>query len=190
VINRDFTTFAGLQPGIVLNEGAEVQTFSGQNTFNALGGRTTGNNLLIDGIPSLNSNQGSYNTSISLDTTQSVEVKVANFDAEFGRNQGVTIIAVSKGGGQQLHGSLYYYDRNEALNANNFFNNNQGPKADGSMVAPRQKCRISNAGGTFSGPLNLPRVGGVRGKVFFFVASEEIREVRPKAARHRGSDPG
>ena len=183
VINRDFTSFAALQPGVLLNPGAEVQTFSGQNTFNALGGRTTGNNILIDGIPSLNSNQGNFNTAISLDATQTVEVKVSNFDAEYGRNQGVTIIAVSKGGGQRFHGEAYYYDRNEAFNANNFFNNRQGLRSDGSMVAPRQKYRISNFGGTIGGPLRIPHAAGTRGKLFFFLASEEIREVRPKSAQ-------
>jgi hypothetical protein len=181
VINRDFTTFASLQPGIVMTAGAEVQTFTGQNTFNVLGGRTTGNNFLIDGIPASNSNQGNFNTTLSLDATQTIEVKVANFDAEYGRNQGVTVVAVSKGGTQQLHGGAYYYDRNEALNANNFFNNRQGLKADGSLVSPRQKYRISNGGGTFGGPLHIPHVA--KGKLFFFIASEEIREVRPKAAQ-------
>jgi len=184
VINRDFTTFAELQPGVVLNAGAEVQTFTGQNTFNVLGGRTTGNNVLIDGIPSLNSNQGNFNTTISLDATQTVEVKVSNFDAEFGRNQGVTIMAVSKTGSAQYHGSLYFYDRNEAFNANNFFNNRQGLKADGSPVAPRQKYRISNLGGTFGGPLHIPHAGSTKGKLFFFIASEEIREVRPKSPQN------
>ncbi|MGA2271627.1 MAG: carboxypeptidase regulatory-like domain-containing protein [Bryobacteraceae bacterium] len=183
VINRDYTTFASLQPGVVMTAGAEVQTFTGQNTFNVLGGRTTGNNFLIDGVPASNSNQGNFNTTLSLDATQTVEVKVANFDAEYGRNQGMTIVAVSKGGTQQVHGGAYMYDRNEGLNANNFFSNKQGLKADGSMASPRQKYRISNMGGTLGGPLRIPHFPSTKGKLFFFVASEEIREVRPKAAQ-------
>jgi hypothetical protein len=176
VINRDFTTFAELQPGIVINVSQEVQTFSGGNSFNALGGRTSGNNILIDGVPSSNTNQNNQNTTLSLDATQTVEVKVANFDAEYGRNQGITIMAVSKGGTQQFHGGAYYYDRNEALNANNFFNNKNS--------LPLQKYRISNAGGTIGGPMHIPGISSTKGKLFFFVASEEIREVRPKAAQY------
>jgi hypothetical protein len=172
VINRDFTTFASLQPGVVVNVTSEVQSFSGNNTINALGGRITGNNILIDGVPSSNSNQGSMNTTISLDATQSVEVKVANFSPEYGRNQGVTIMAVSKGGGQQLHGAAYYYERNEVFNANNFFNNQK------SLARP--KYRLSTAGGNLGGPLNIPRLHGTRGKLFFFASVEEIREVRVK----------
>ena len=171
VINRDFTTFAELQPGVVVNVSAEVQSFTGNNSINALGGRTTTNNILIDGIPSSNSNMGSMNTTISLDATQTVEVKVANFSAEYGRNSGVTIMAVSKGGTQQLHGGVYFYDRNEALNANNFFNNQKG--------LARQKYRISTAGGNIGGPLRIPGLGA-KGKLFFLASMEEIREVRPK----------
>ncbi|MCU1234701.1 MAG: TonB-dependent receptor, plug, partial [Candidatus Solibacter sp.] len=170
VLNRDFTQFAELQPGIVANVTQEVQTFSGNTTFNAIGGRTTANNITIDGVTSSNTNQSNMNTTLSLDATASVEVKVANFQAEYGRNQGVTILAVSKGGSQKLHGALYYYFRNEDLNANNYFNNQNG--------TPRPEYRTSYAGGTFSGPLNLPRL---KNRLFFLLGSEEIREMRPKS---------
>ena len=103
-----------------------MQTFSGNNTFNVLGGRSTGNNIMVDGLPTNNTNQGNMNTTISLDNTQTVEVKVSNFSAEYGRNNGFAVLAVSKGGTQHLHGAGYYYVRNEAFNANNFFNNRSG----------------------------------------------------------------
>ena len=57
IMNRDFSQFAELMPGVVANVTQEVQTFSGNTTFNVSGGRTTGNNILIDGMPSGNSNQ-------------------------------------------------------------------------------------------------------------------------------------
>ncbi len=79
VINRDFTSFAELQPGVVINVSQSVQTFSGNNTFNVLGGRTTGNNITVDGLPTSNTNQSNMNTTVSLDNTQTVEVKVSNF---------------------------------------------------------------------------------------------------------------
>ena len=176
VLNRDFTQFAELQPGIVANVTQEVQTFSGNTTFNALGGRTTANNITIDGVTSSNTNQSNMNTTLSLDATASVEVKVANFQAEYGRNQGVTILAVSKGGSQQLHGALYYYFRNEDLNANNYFNNQNGTL--------RPEYRTSYAGGTFSGPVNLPHAASLKNRLFFLLASEEIREMRPKTPQN------
>lgn len=172
VLNRDFTTFAELQPGVVVNVGAQVQTFSGNNTFNVMGGRTTGNNILIDGLPSNNTNQGNANTTVSLDNTQTVEVKVAVSNAESGRNNGFTISAVSKSGTQQLHGGAYYYIRNEDFNANNFFNNRTG--------TPQTRNRVSTAGANLGGPLRIPRLAATKGKMFFFISAENIQEVRPK----------
>lgn len=58
-------------------------------------------------------------------------------------------------------------------NANNFFNNRTGIK--------QSAYRFSNTGGNLGGPLNIPGVHGVKGKLFFFLSSEEIRELRPKA---------
>ena len=171
MINRDFTQFAELQPGVVANPGADVQTFSAGTTLNVMGGRTTSNNVSIDGVPALNSNAQNVNSAISLDAVQTVEVKMANFQAEYGRNNGATIIAVGKSGTTNFHGAGYYYLRNEDLNANNFFNNR-------ASVAI-QKYRVSTAGGNIGGPLPLPRLK-TKGKLFFFVSSEEIRELRPQ----------
>ncbi len=172
VLNRDFTTFAELQPGVVINVSQSVQTFSGNNTFNVMGGRATANNIMIDGLPSNNTNQGTDNFTISLDNTQTVEVKVAVSNAESGRNNGFTISAVSKGGTRQLHGSTYYYIRNEDFNANNFFNNRSG--------TPQTPNRVSIAGGTLGGPLRIPRLPATKGKMFFFISTENIQELRPK----------
>jgi hypothetical protein len=172
VINRDFTSFAELQPGVVITSNAQVQTFSGNNNFNVNGGRATANNIQIDGLPSSNSNQGNLNTTLSLDNTQTVEVKLSNFSAEYGRNNGATISAVSKGGTQQMHGLLYYYDRNEAFNANNFFNNKSG--------ISQTPLRVSYAGGSMGGPLTIPRVPRTKGHLFYFMSVENIQELRPK----------
>ena len=172
VINRDFTTFAELQPGVVINVTQQVQTFSGNNSFNVLGGRSTGNNILVDGLPTNNTNQGNANTTISLDNTQTVDVKVANFSAEYGRNNGFTVSASSRSGTNQMHGAAYYLDRNEAFNANNFFNNRSG--------TAQTPLRISYAGVNLGGPIRIPGVAATKGKMFYFVSSESIRELRPK----------
>jgi hypothetical protein len=172
VISRDFTTFAELQPGVVISSTVQVQTFSGNNNFNVLGGRATGNNILIDGLPSTNTNQGNFNTTISLDNTQTVEVKLSNYQAEYGRNNGFTVAGVSKNGSNQFHGAFYYYDRNEAFNANNFFNNRSG--------IAQTPLRVSYAGANFGGRLHIPGIPATKGKLFFFISSESIRELRPK----------
>lgn len=172
VINRDFTTFAELQPGVVINVTQSVQTFSGNNNFNVNGGRATNNNIAVDGMPTNNTNQGNMNTTISMDNTQTVEVKTSNFSAETGRNSGVTILAVSKSGTRQFHGAGYYYIRNEDFNANSFFNNQKG--------LPMIPNRISYFGGNLGGPLSIPHLNATKGKLFFFISAEHITELRPK----------
>ena len=172
VINRDFTTFAELQPGVVITSTVQVQTFSGGNSFNVNGGRATANNITVDGLPTNNTNQGNANFTNSLDATQTVEVKLSNWVAEYRRNNGATIMAVSKSGTDHYHGSLYYYDRNEAFNANNFFNNLNGVK--------QTPLRVSYAGATFGGPLTIPKFHAAKNKMFFFIQAENIRELRPK----------
>ncbi len=172
VMSRDFTTFAELQPGVVISSTVQVQTFSGNNNFNVNGGRATANNITIDGLPTNNTNQGNDNYTISLDATQTVEVKLSNWVAEYGRNNGATIMAVSKSGTDHYHGALYYYDRNEAFNANNFFNNLNGVK--------QTPDRVSYAGATFGGPLNIPHFDAAKRKMFFFIQAENIQELRPK----------
>jgi hypothetical protein len=171
VINRDFTSYAELQPGVVITQGALVQTFSGNNTFNVNGMRTTANNITVDGLPTNNTNQGNDNYTISLDATQTVEVKLSNFLPEYGRNNGATIMAVTKGGTDHYHGAMYYYDRNEAFNANNFFNNKSG--------IPQTPDRVSYAGITFGGPLWIPKFHPKQ-KLYFYFQAENIQEERPK----------
>jgi Outer membrane receptor proteins, mostly Fe transport len=176
VINRDFATLVELMPGVVANTGAEVPGFAGNTTFNVLGGRTTGNNITIDGLPADNSNAGNVNTYVSIDSVATVEVKVSNMSAEFGRKPGASIQAVTKSGSQKFHGAMYYLKRHEEFNANNFFNNRLG--------LPQIPYRVTTVGANIGGPLYIPRLFNKdKSKLFFFFSSEEIREARPQAIR-------
>src|SRR5262249_17108307 len=64
VINRDFTSFAELQPGVVINQGVSVQTFSGGNSFNVNGGGSTHKKNKIQGPPGPDKKQSHPNTTI------------------------------------------------------------------------------------------------------------------------------
>ena len=85
IVSRDFSVLASLQPGVVYNGAAETQSFSQSARYNVNGGRTTQNNITVDGIPIENSNVGSTNTFVSLDAISEVKVLTSNFQAEFGR---------------------------------------------------------------------------------------------------------
>ena len=55
------------------------------------------------------------------DALQEFSVQTNNFSAEFGRNSGGIVNAVTKSGTNELHGAAFWYVRNNALNAANFF---------------------------------------------------------------------
>ena len=141
-------------------------------------------NYFVDGVQ--NTDVGSNITLLSTPTIDSIrEFKVlsSNFTAEIGRSGGGAVTIVTRGGSDDFHGTLYEFVRNDKFNANSYFNNRQGRNADGSLKSPVPKLRYNNFGGTFSGPVMLPRFGeggkthwSGRGKTFFFF-SEEVRRI-------------
>jgi hypothetical protein len=141
-------------------------------------------NYLVDGVT--NTDVGSNITLLSTPTIDSIKefkVLTSNFTAEIGRSAGGAVSIVTRGGGNDFHGTLYEFVRNDRFNANSFFNNRRGRLANGNPVAPVPKLRYNNFGGTFSGPVILPRFGeggpstwkGTNKTFFFF--SEEVRRV-------------
>lgn len=177
VMNRDFAGLVALLPGVVDNPGtAEVQGFSDNATFNVQGGRTNSNSIMIDGASTENSNAGNPNNFVSMDSIQTVRIMVSNFQAEFGRKPGASIMAVSKGGSQRYRGAAYWYYRHEWMNANDFFNNRNG-------VRPTPR-RVQTPGFNIGGPLYLPgKFNRNKNKLFFFTSLEFLHERRPQAIR-------
>jgi carboxypeptidase family protein/TonB-dependent receptor-like protein len=125
---RDVTSLLRLLPGTSNNDdiegagdgfGTDLPNISGQR------GRSTVPTIdgLFAGEPS-----GSNKLSMTINQDAVAEVKVLrnNYGAEYGNNGGAIINIVSKGGGKDFAGSVYYFLRNESLNATPFFNNKAG----------------------------------------------------------------
>src|SRR6266436_2126643 len=115
-------------------------------------------------------------TSINHDAVGEVKVLRNNYAAEYGNNGGAMINIVSKGGGKNYRGSVYYFVRNESLNGTPFFINQQ------KLAKPIYRHKIP--GFNFSGPLPLLRFGEggkalVRNKAFFFVSMEKPHTITP-----------
>src|SRR5260370_1661660 len=89
------------------------------------------------------------------DTIQEFKVQKALYDAQYGRGGGANVNVETRSGTENFHGNVYYFGRNEALDANNFFANATG--------VPRGEFRRSQPGATFPGP--LPRL---KNRVPFF----------------------
>ena len=183
---RNYEQLVGLMPGVTFT-GIDDQIYVGTSNpltgqsnavgFSINGGRTDQNSWTVDGGD--NVDRGANLTLLnypSVDSIAEFRVLRGQYSAEFGRNSGGMINVVTKSGANKFHGSLYEFFRNDALAANNFFNNankvNLGP--DGrAKVAP---LRYNNFGGTISGPVVIPQVYNGKNKTFFFF-SQEYRRV-------------
>ncbi len=94
------------------------------------------------------------------DAIQEFKLQDGNNSAEFGQFAGGVVNAVIKSGTNQVHGDLFEYLRNEALNANDYFNNLNHVK--------RPQYRQNQYGGTIGGPVYIPKLYNGQNKTFFF----------------------
>jgi hypothetical protein len=128
------------------------------------GNQSNANMWTVDGVN--NMDVGSNATLLvfpSIDSIAEFRVERNSFSAEFGQAQGAVINLVTKGGGNQFHGSLFEFLRHDKLNANDFFSNRAG--------IARAPLNYHNYGGNFNGPI-------VKNRVFFFWSEEWRRERR------------
>jgi hypothetical protein len=177
---RDYQQLATMASGAV----PTGQTTRGPSDFSANGTRPLSNNFLLDGADNNTYILDVQNTSMasmapSVDALQEFKVQNNNFGAEFGRNGGAIINATIKSGTNQVHGTLFEFLRNSALDANNFFNNRAG------VGLP--PFRQNQFGGTVGGPF-------IKNKLFFFASYQGTRVAQgatsistvPTAAQHNG----
>ena len=150
---------------------------SAQNTYTVDGADVTdrGSNITIQAYP-------------SVDSISEFKVQRSLFAAESGRSGGGQINVVTRGGGEQFHGSAYEFVRNDILNANDFISNRAttnlpfGRESNGK--AKRAPFRYNDYGFTIGGPVYYPNFGEgnggmvaqLKGTYFFF--SEEQRKDR------------
>jgi len=106
----------------------------------------------------------------SPDAVQEIAVQTSNYAAEFGAAGGGLINVVMKSGTNQYHGGLFEYFVNEDLNAARPFS----ITADGNKY--RDRNRRNDFGGTFGGPIWIPKVYDGRNKSFFFFSYEQFKE--------------
>ena len=129
------------------------------------GGRLSAVNTTRDGfvVSDGRYDHGAFSaTYISPDLVEEVRIITAPVDAEAGRGAG-QVQMVTRSGGNQFRGSVFWTNRNSALDASNWFNNFSSVKKDYE--------NRNQAGGRFSGPI-------IKNKTFFFVLLEEQRYVK------------
>jgi hypothetical protein len=93
----------------------------GISGINASGTREDSTNYLLDGINLSDMVQNQITFQPNIDMVQEFKVQQNSFSAEYGRNAGIIVNAVSKPGTNAIHGSVYEFLRNQRFDAKNFF---------------------------------------------------------------------
>jgi hypothetical protein len=155
ILGRKFEDLLTLTPGVSITQGPDG------DEINFVGQRGIFNNISLDG--------GDYNNGffgeqaggqraaidITLEAVKEFQVIATGASAEFGRTAGGVVNVITKSGTNDFHGSLFHFQRFEALTA------------DTSDGQPLTDFHREQFGGTLGGPI-------VKDKVFFFAAFEQI----------------
>jgi hypothetical protein len=177
----------GIPAGFATGVGGNAETFVNRNTGGAAlsvnGQRTQANNFLLDGVDNNESLVNTIQIFPSADAVQEFRVQTSVAPAEFGRGGGGIINAATRSGRQEFFGSLYTFIRNDNLDALPSF-----PARSEAELQDRDRLnqfRRGQFGGTFGGPVYLPRFGEggpatIGGEsVFFFGDYEGLRQFLP-----------
>lgn len=160
---NDLSAIAQLAPGVVVN------SQGGYGNVEAFGLPATSNLFTMNGMddndPFLNlNNSGATNLLLGQNEVQEADVVTNAYSGSFGSFSGVQVNYITKSGGNQFHGNANYYWNGRALNANSWFNNDNGES--------RPFSNANQWSASLGGPIK-------KDKVFFFVNTEGLRVLIP-----------
>lgn len=166
ISGRLFTDFALLTPGVTTGRTSLQSTITeAEVTRISFGGmRDLSNMVTVDGADTVNTATGSQRSTPSQEAVSEFRVVNNGFGAEQGRAMGGIVNIITKSGTNDMHGSLYDYIENSAVNARTLLQ----PAATGTTPAAPKTLRQNQFGGTLGGPLK-------KDKTFFFMNYEGQR---------------
>ncbi len=130
-------------------------------------GATGRNQITLDGSPNY-AFDGGVGFSPPSDAVQEFKVQTTLFDAQQGYSAGATVNVAVKSGTNNLHGSLWYFNRDRSRTANNFFSNKTGQE--------RPERTYHRFGGVAHGPVYIPKVYNGRDRTFFLFSYERLKD--------------
>lgn len=165
---RNFVSLTRTVPGVLRGipgsniDGAGSLAWRASASFSANGQRARDNNFMLDGV---DNNETWLQTVVifpSVDALDEFKLQTSTYSAEFGRSLGGVVNLQIKSGTNTLHGSAFEFHRNDALDANNFFNNRAG--------RAKPDFTQNQFGGTIGGSI-------VQDRTFFFGDYQGHREL-------------
>ncbi len=174
LIQRDVMALVRTMPGVIARDQVG-DARGGRNVFDSNfsvgGGRTSTNEVLIDGAANTIGDFNGVAIVPPQDGVQEFRIEANSFSAEFGRTGGGVVNIITKPGSNTYRGSAYYYHQNDAFNANTFSNNR--------FSRPKSILRRHQYGYSLGGPVLIPRLYNGKNKTFFFTAFEGRTEKDP-----------
>jgi hypothetical protein len=148
---RNFIPLVALSPGVALPGGGSLLP-------RINGSRPRTNEYLYDGISVLQPEPGQVPYYPIVDAMEEFRLNVNSYSPEYGRSNGGTVMVIGKSGGNEVHGTLFEFLRNEDLNARNYF----------ARPGRKPEFRRNQYGGTIGGPIQ-------KNKTFYFGAWQGTR---------------
>ena len=166
---RSYDQLLTLNPGVVnftseKTGGIGVSNSTVGNNFAVAGNRPQQNLFLLNGVEFTGAAEnnmqpgGTSQELLGVDAVREFNVLLDSYGAEYGKRPGAQVLIVNQSGTNQLHGSLYEFLRNNALDAPNYFDAGSAPG-----------FQRNQFGGSIGGPIQ-------KGKTFFFANYEELRQ--------------
>ena len=157
---RDFANLAFLAPG-AKPVNAYDPTKARIAVFGVNGSAGRNVNVTVNGIDDKDNTVGGPVMQLPLEAVREFNISTQRFSAANGRSEGAALNLITKSGENQLHGSLFLFERDTSLNANDYFS-----KQTKSPTAPYSRQQY---GGSFGAPI-------IKDKTFAFFAIERQRE--------------
>ena len=170
---RHFVDLGQLVPGTVTppTNGFLTAPLRGQGSFafNTAGNREDTTNFMINGINMNDMSNGQITFQPSINTVQEFKLENSTFSAEYGRNSGSIVNIATRSGGNEYHGELFEFLRNNDLDARNFFNPRSTFVAGVEKPQPMGVFKRNNFGADGGGAI-------WKDHTFFFLSYEGLRQ--------------
>ena len=179
---RNFTQLGLLQAGVAqLTNGMSTAggSLRAGQSYSVNGQRPESNNFLLDGAKNVNRMDGGFAIRPPVDSIAEFRILTHTAPPEYGGTAGANTSVVTKSGGNEIHGTLYEFFRNEVFDARNFFSKDVEP------------LKQNQFGGSVGGPIR-------KNNLFYFGYAEGFRNRQgitrsgnvPTPAQRRGDYSG
>ncbi len=189
---RSFQSLIAIAPGVSV---VPSQGVGQSGEFSVNGQRTEANYFTVDGVSANTgasvspsgftgagftgatpgeSALGTTQSMVSIDALQEFRAITSTYSAEYGRTTGGQFDLITRSGTNHYHGTVFDYLRNDALDANSWFNGYTNTPA-----VTKQALRQNDFGGALGGYLDIPHFYEGKDKTFFFFSYEGLRLVNP-----------